>query len=175
MKKFFFVFRIILLVLCAVVFVVSLVMLVRILTGYRQADKFYDEINKGAAVGAEDTITEEGAPERLVELSKYVAELKLKYPDVVGYLNIPTLGISYPVVQTDNNDYYLDHMIDGSESKSGAVFLDCRINKDPSAVKNTVVYGHNMNDGSMFHKIEKFFMLNLYIFFCIKTMRFYRF
>ena len=97
------------------------------------------------------------APARLIELSRYVAELKEKYPDVVGYVNVPTLGIAYPVVQTDNNDYYLTHMIDGSESTSGAIFLDYRIDKEPTNVKNTVLYGHNMNDGSMFHKVEEFF------------------
>lgn len=156
MKKFFFWFRIVLLVLCAAVFVISSVMLVRILSGYREADKFYDEINKGVESG-DGNVTPEGAPQRLVELSKYVTELKKQYPDVIGYVNIPNVGISYPVVQTDNNDYYLDHMIDGSESKSGSVFLDSRIDKDPAKVKNTVLYGHNMNDGSMFHKIENFF------------------
>ena len=157
MRKFFFVLRIVLLVLCAAVFIISSFMLVRILAGYRQADKFYDEINKGVVNGEDSPISSDGAPERLIELSKYVTELKMQYPDVVGYINIPSVGISYPVVQTDNNDYYLDHMIDGSVSKSGSVFLDCRIDKEPQNVKNTVLYGHNMNDGSMFHKIEEFF------------------
>ena len=157
MKKFFWLFRIVLLVICILVFLVSSVMLVKILIGYKKADNFYDEINKGIKTEEIGEPQDEGAPQRLVELSKYVRELKATYPDVVGYVNIANLGISYPVVQGEDNDFYLTHMIDGSESKSGAVFLDCRIDTDPQRTKNTVLYGHNMNDGSMFHGIEEFF------------------
>ena len=157
MKKFFLIFRIVLLAVCILVFLASSFMLVKILVGYKKADKFYDEINKGVATEQTDSTADEGAPVRLVELSRYVRELKEAYPDVVGYVNVPNLGISYPVVQGDDNDFYLTHMIDGSESKSGAVFLDCRIDTDPQKTKNTVLYGHNMNDGSMFHGIEEFF------------------
>lgn len=156
MKKFFLIFRIVLLAICIAVFVVSAVMLVRILAGYAEADNFYDEINNSVESG-DGAQTESGAPSRLVELSKKVTELKAQYPDVIGYLSVPNLGINYPVVQTDNNDYYLNHLIDGNESTSGSIFLDCRIDKDPMKTKNTVLYGHNMNDGSMFHKIEDFF------------------
>lgn len=159
MKKFFLIFRIVLLAVCVTVFAISTVMLAKILVGYAEADDFYDEINKGAVTDHPDIDDKpERAPEHLVALSKYVSELKAQYPDVIGYVNVPTLGIAYPVVQTDNNDYYLDHMIDGTVSKSGAIFLDYRINKDPSLTKNTVLYGHNMNNGSMFHQVEKFFM-----------------
>ena len=158
MKKFFLALKITVLVISLSVFAVSSFMLVKILIGYSKADSFYDDINKGVTADSGENVADEGqAPARLVELSRYVSELKQKYPDVVGYVNVPTLGIAYPVVQTDNNDYYLTHMIDGSESTSGAIFLDYRIDKDPLKVKNTVLYGHNMNDGSMFHKVEEFF------------------
>ena len=156
MKKFFLIFRIVLLVICVAVFAVSSFMLVRILVGYAEADNFYDEINNGVESGGDISVSS-GAPERLVTLSKKVTELKAQYPDVIGCVNVPTLGISYPVVQTDNNDYYLDHLINGEKSNSGSIFLDYRIDKDPLKTKNTVLYGHNMNDGSMFHKVEEFF------------------
>ena len=156
MKKFFLIFRIVLLAVCVIVFAVSAVMLVRILAGYAKADNFYDDINSGIESSEEGKI-DSGAPIRLVELSKKVSELKTQYPDVIGYISVPNLGINYPVVQTDNNDYYLNHLIDGSESTSGSVFLDYRIDKEPMKTKNTVLYGHNMNDGSMFHAIEDFF------------------
>ena len=112
MKKAFRIFRIALLAVCAAVFLVSLAMLIKIIVGYEKADGFYDKINDGFTVS--ETDDKEGeAPARLVELSKYVKELKTQYPDVVGYVNVPSLGISYPVVQTDDNDYYLDHLING--------------------------------------------------------------
>ncbi len=157
-RKAFRIFRIILLVICIVVFLVSAVKLVQILVEYSRAENVYDEINKGISeLDGADEGERGNAPARLVELSKYVAELKMQYPDVVGYVNVPSLEISYPVVQTDNNDYYLDHMITGEESTSGAIFLDYRIDSDPLATKNTVLYGHNMNNGSMFHKVVDLF------------------
>ena len=158
MKTAFKIFRIVVLVICIAVFIVSAAMLVKILIGYAKADNFYDDINAGVENVSDDGDSDtDKAPQRLVELSKYVGELKEEYPDVVGFVNVPTLGISYPVVQTDNNDYYLNHLINGEESASGSVFLDYRIDSDPQNSRNVVLYGHNMNDGSMFHKIEKFY------------------
>lgn len=159
MKKAFRIFRIALLCVCIAVFVVSAVMLVDILVGYAKADNFYDELKEENVAGESDgDCREDGAPQRLVDLSRQVTELKKKYPDVVGYLSVPSLDIFYPVVQGEDNDYYLTHLINGEESTSGSIFLDSRVNSDPLKTKNTVLYGHNMNDGSMFHKVEEFFM-----------------
>lgn len=160
--KAFRIFRIALLAVCIAVFLVSAVMLVRILVEYSKAENVYDEINKGIENIDSDSEVKD-VPENLVALSKYVSELKAQYPDVVGYVNVPSLGISYPVVQTDNNDYYLDHMINGEESTSGAIFLDYRINSNPAVSKNTVLYGHNMNNGSMFHKVVDLFTLEKFL------------
>ncbi len=73
--------------------------------------------------------------------------------DTVGYLTIDSLGINYPVVKTTDNDYYLSHSFDKSKNVGGWIFMDYRnisINDD----KNTVIYGHNMKDGSMFGKLH---------------------
>lgn len=159
-KKFFRYFRIAILIICIAVFLVSAVMLVDIIIEYAKAERTYDDINDKFLDGLGDETgepLEDEAPERLVKLSEYVKELKSEYPDVIGYINVPSLGISYPVVQTDNNDYYLDHMVNGEESSSGAIFLDCNINSDPQKTKNTVLYGHNMNNGSMFHPVVDLF------------------
>ena len=94
---------------------------------------------------------------QMMQQYQYVMDLMAQYPDVVGYISIPSLSINYPVVQADDNDYYLNHLITGEESSSGAIFLDSRCNKNVISAKNTVIYGHNMNDGSMFHNLEKLF------------------
>ena len=161
-EKAFRIFRIILIIVCAAVFVVSGIKLAQILVEYSRAENVYDEINKGVE-NIDKTEGNGDVPEHLVTLSKYVSELKAKYPDVVGYVNVPSLGIRYPVVQTDNNDYYLDHMVTGEESASGTIFLDYRINSEPTETKNTVLYGHNMNNGSMFHKVVDIFKLERFM------------
>lgn len=81
------------------------------------------------------------------------------------WLKIDNTKINYPVVQGNDNDFYLKHDFFKEESISGSVFLDYRVNKDS---KNAIIYGHNMKDGSIFKDVElfkdeKFFNNNKFI------------
>ncbi|MDE6788300.1 MAG: class B sortase [Ruminococcus sp.] len=77
------------------------------------------------------------------------------YPDAIGWLYIPDTSISYPVMQSDDNDYYLSHAYDGSYLKAGSVFLDNRCeNRFMNPIN--IVYAHNMKNGSMFAGVLKF-------------------
>lgn len=69
--------------------------------------------------------------------------------DVVGWIMIPGTGLSYPVVQGEDNEYYLDHTWKGNYSASGSIFMEC--GNDPSLEGfHTILYGHRMRNGSMF-------------------------
>lgn len=72
--------------------------------------------------------------------------------NVVGWLYSPDTVINYPVAQADDNEYYLHRLYDGSYNPSGTLFLDYRCEHDFSG-RNTIVYGHHMNDGSMLASI----------------------
>jgi sortase, SrtB family len=74
---------------------------------------------------------------------------------VVGWIAAEGTEIDYPVVQGDNNDFYLDHLFTGERNKLGSIFMDCR-NDAGFADKNTILYGHNMKDGSMFSSLTKY-------------------
>ena len=77
------------------------------------------------------------------------------YPDAIGWLYIPNTSISYPVMQSDDNDYYLSHAYDGSYLKAGSVFLDNRCeNRFMNPIN--IVYAHNMKNGSMFAGVLNF-------------------
>ncbi len=77
-------------------------------------------------------------------------------PDIVGRISIEGLDIGYLVTQTDNNDYYLSHGYDRTKSRSGAIFMDYRCDADAYPLKgHYVLYGHNMKNGSMFHKLKE--------------------
>lgn len=76
-------------------------------------------------------------------------------PDVIGWVLIPGTNVSYPIVKTTDNNYYLEHLFDGAVSKAGAVFLDCDAKPDFSC-RNNLVYGHNLIDGSMFSSVTKY-------------------
>lgn len=64
--------------------------------------------------------------------------------------------ISYPIVKGLDNSYYLSHAADHSSTKNGSIFIDYRIDSDPSnpvsalEARNCIIYGHNMRNGAMF-------------------------
>lgn len=75
--------------------------------------------------------------------------------DIVGWLKIRALDISYPVVQGEDNDYYLHRTFEKVDNFAGCLFMNCD-NKSDFTDQNTIIYGHNMKDGSMFGKLKKF-------------------
>ena len=81
--------------------------------------------------------------------------LKAINPDVKGWLYIEALDISYPVVQGPDNDAYLHTTYEGTSNFAGSIFLDYQ-NQGDFSDGNTIVYGHNMKNGSMFANIKKF-------------------
>ena len=76
-------------------------------------------------------------------------------PEVIAWIQIPALDISYPVAKGTDNAYYLHHMINGETNKSGSIFMDYH-NQEDFTDRNTIIYGHNMRDGSMFGTLEKY-------------------
>ena len=77
------------------------------------------------------------------------------YPDAIGWLYIPDSLINYPIMQGGDNDFYLHHAYDGSSLKSGSIFLDYRCeNRFMNPIN--IVYGHNMQNGSMFAGLLSF-------------------
>lgn len=69
--------------------------------------------------------------------------------DVVGWIYCEDTPINFPVVQAEDNDYYLRRLIDGTWNSSGTLFADYR-NTDDFSDSNTIIYGHNMKNKGMF-------------------------
>lgn len=81
-------------------------------------------------------------------------DLENKNEDIIGWIILNDSPINYPVVQTTDNDYYLNKLYDKTNSSHGSIFMDCRNQKDLSN-HHTIIYGHHMKDGTMFSKIVK--------------------
>ncbi len=85
-------------------------------------------------------------------------------PDTFGYIYVDSTRIKYyPVVQANDNSFYLKHDADKNPQSSGAIFVDYRNNRVVEKNRNLVIYGHNMESGAMFHGLlnylnEQFFM-----------------
>ncbi|MBP5684319.1 MAG: class B sortase [Bacilli bacterium] len=84
-------------------------------------------------------------------------ELLAKNSDTVGWIKVDGTKVNYPVVQTDDNDYYLHHAFNGSSNSAGWIFADYRVDFEEFG-KNTIIYGHNMNNKTMFGSVPQ--MLN---------------
>ena len=88
-------------------------------------------------------------------LNKNIKKLMSENQDTKGWIQINNTNIDYPIVQSDDNDFYLNHSFDKSKNKSGWIYLDFRNNLD-NLNKNTIIYGHNRQDNSMFGDLDKF-------------------
>ncbi|MCD7716665.1 MAG: class B sortase [Lachnospiraceae bacterium] len=75
--------------------------------------------------------------------------------DIVGWIKIRALDLSYPVVQGEDNDYYLHRSFEQEDLFAGCLFMHYE-NESDFSDQNTIIYGHNMKNGSMFGSLKKF-------------------
>ena len=104
----------------------------------------------------EDGVNGDGMLVRFEELYK-------KNNDIVGWIKIDGTAVDYPVYQTDNNDFYVDHDMSKQKSRYGAIFVDknCKITQNGTST-NLTLYGHNMIDRSMFTELLDYKNLSYY-------------
>ena len=81
-----------------------------------------------------------------------LSALKEKNNDTIGFINVKNTNINYPIVQTTNNDYYLNHAYDKSYNEAGWVFMDYRNNNFNDF--NTIIYGHGRLNKTVFGSLK---------------------
>lgn len=84
-----------------------------------------------------------------------IVRLTADYPDAVGWLTVDGAGVSHPFALGETNQTYLRSALDGSYVRSGTLFIDYRNSRDMRD-SLTVLYGHNMNNGTMFSNLSKY-------------------
>lgn len=135
-------------VMGVVLLVVAGVLFVRAQLGYREAQDAYSDLTQYAVITDDEAATG-GIP--AVDFDA-LAQIN---PDIVGWLYIEGTNINYPVVQTDNNETYLDTLFDGRTNASGTIFMDCAGTAPGMVDEQTTLYGHHMADNSMFRKVDQ--------------------
>lgn len=116
-----------------------------------------EQIQETPEVSPSPEVTEPAATEKpKVEIPVDFEELHQINPDIYAWIRIPGTVIDYPVVQspTDNN-FYLNHAADKSASFPGAIFSE-NFNTTTFEDYLTVLYGHNMKNGSMFAGLHRY-------------------
>ncbi len=103
------------------------------------------------------TVIENGEEKTLPVLKNPIdfTQLLSVNSDIVGWLRIRALDISYPVVQGEDNDYYLHRTFEKTDNFAGCLFVNS-YNMGDFTDQNTIIYGHNMKNGSMFGKLKNF-------------------
>ena len=94
---------------------------------------------------------EETEPEEWIDFNYW----QNRNADVYAWIRIPGTKIDYPVVQGDEDGYYLSHDIDKESNIYGAIYTE-KVNGKDFSSPNTVLYGHHMKDGSMFQGLHRF-------------------
>lgn len=147
----------------AVLFLFSGIMFIWQMVDQKQSAEVFEEI---AALVEETGEQSDGEEEKedteevISAVEKYGAVYE-QNSDFVGWLTIPDTRIDYPVMLTSNEpNFYLKHGFDKKYSNYGVPYM--QENCDPELSDNTVIYGHHMNDGSMFaglckYESEKFY------------------
>lgn len=109
----------------------------------------YEEENEGE--GSEQEKIQELIPMTRIDLSS----LKKMNSDTVGWIEIPGTVLSYPMVHTKDNSFYLTHTFRKETNKSGSIFIEA-LNDSAFSDLHTIIYGHNMKDGSMFAQLKNY-------------------
>lgn len=162
--------RVAALVVGLIALAVGAYMLTKIWLEYRKSEKTYALIQSHAYDPNETVSPEEMEPETtpietdFLEDTRYAnvlvpsidfASLKEQNSDTVGWIYIEDTKVNYPVVQGKDNDYYLERMFTKEGNGSGTIFLDAG-NQPGFVDRNNILYGHNMQNGSMFNNLMKY-------------------
>lgn len=82
-------------------------------------------------------------------------KLQMQNKDVVAWIHSPGTMVNHAVLQTDDNGYYMHRMLNGKYNYAGSIFMDYR--NHPDFIDwNSVIYGHNMKNGTMFGTLLKY-------------------
>ena len=136
-------------------------------SGYKEGSDEYQELYADVIETMEEStkVVTVGNTENIfgqTEPSEGNAMLKIDFaalqeinPDVVGWIDIPGLKISYPVVQAEDNQYYLNKTFRKENNIAGSIYMDFRNQADMSD-RNTIIHGHNMKNRTMFGNLKKY-------------------
>ena len=159
-------------IICVIVFIYAASQLWMIFQDYQRASNEYDALAEQVLIETEeksDKNTEifnekkEQVKEQSIldlpydyDVPSYSVDLpsvKAQNTDTVGWIILPDTKINYPIVKSKDNTEYLTTTFEGQTANSGAIFLDMYCESDFSN-QNSIIYGHNMKNGSMFRALN---------------------
>ncbi|NLY09266.1 MAG: class B sortase [Tissierellia bacterium] len=135
-------------------------MLFRELLEYSESRKMYTEVAENAVIKAPLKLENQISDSDTDSIGTCEAEISVDFnhlesvnPDIIAWIRREDGKLNYPIVQSEDNNYYLYRSVDKRNNKCGSIFMDAVNNADFSD-DITLIYGHNMNDGSMFASLK---------------------
>ena len=136
---------------------------------YKKEEDAYEEILDDYVVNPKEPDEKKDPAEKgIVKLKEYkyldidFLGLMEMNSDIIAWIDVPGVGISYPVLQGKDNSYYLTHLSNGADGIHGSVFVDFH-NEPHFMDQNTIIYGHNMKDGTMFAPLDNYWNEGKYL------------
>ncbi|MBQ4051375.1 MAG: nicotinamide-nucleotide amidohydrolase family protein [Oscillospiraceae bacterium] len=119
------------------------------ITDYRSAQVLEQAVTARETEPTEESLS--ALPEGY--LSRFAALYEMN-PDIAGWVTIPDTNVNLPVMQCEDNAFYLNHDINGEHDINGLPFMDFRNKLEPGVFStNTLIYGHNMTSGMIFRDL----------------------
>ena len=152
-------------IVCAILVVVMLVSAWKIwsiMSEYKEGEDAYHDIEQFITIPSPTPAPSDAGAEPSVQptqdpLTQFpvvdFASLQQMNSDVVGWIYIPGTHVNYPIVQGSDNSYYLNRLFTKQWNSSGAIFEDYR-NASDFTDWHTIIYGHQMNNRTMFHDLK---------------------
>lgn len=148
----------------SVTLIVSLISIASFYAGTHQDNKMNEQISgiyHGTASVTIDQVKKEELVKEYPQVNEEFLPLLEQNKDVIGWISMGDPDapfIDYVVVQGDDNDYYLDHNLNGETTRTGTVFADYREKITPeNTPANIILYGHNVSSGEYFAKLTRYF------------------
>lgn len=145
-----------LILLALAIMAVSGFQLGKSLLEYRKGTEEYDTLAEEAKKEAEAPAQEAEEEDQMPPFQEIdFALLQEQNPDTVGWIEFPGTRIDYPVMRNDDVGYYLTHTFSRAENIAGSIFMESANHGDFQDA-HTIIYGHNMKNGSMFGLLKKY-------------------
>lgn len=142
---------------CIAIAVIGIAILIGWFLQQKNREDVYDDLRDQVSEQeyvTENTETEESEP---VIIPIDFEALWEQNEDIYAWLLIPDTGIEYPILQHPTDDtYYLDHTVDKKSGLPGSIYTEAAYNGTDFTERNTLIYGHNMKNGTMFGELDKY-------------------
>ena len=143
-----------------VIVILGLIFLLGYFIKQNNSKKEYENLRH--EVSENESITEETGTEETEESVPVVIPIDFETlwetnPDIYAWITIEGTDIEYPILQHPTDDgYYLDHTVDKVSGLPGSIYTEAAYNAKDFSDRNTLIYGHNMKNGTMFGQLDKY-------------------